>query len=264
MNKKYALQKKYFQELNEKILRAENILFFCDYDGTLAPFNPVPAKAKALPESIKSLRLIAEKENYYLSLVSGRKLSDLKNMIQFENANYAGSHGLEIELLKDNQIIHPFQAQNIDQKSKEIYQEIKEKYQAESQVELEDKGFGIALHFNDEIMQKEISDEINKKLQSTNYQLLVGRKIVELRPQGWNKGKAVNFIAKKMVEQFSLNNYLKIYIGDDRTDEDAFKVIEAGISIYVQNEDDLNTEAEYYLKDPHDTAKLLELLAGEA
>ena len=264
MNKKYALKNKYLRELKEKILRAENILFFCDYDGTLAPFNPDPAEAKALPESVENLSEIAEKRKYYLSLVSGRKLSNLKNMIQLKNVNYAGSHGFEIELFTSNQIIYPFQDQDIDQKSKEIYQEIKEKYQDRFQVKLEDKGFGIALHCSNEIIQEEISEEINKKIQDTNYQILVGRKIVEVRPEGWDKGKAVNFIAEKISDEFSLQNYLKIYIGDDKTDEDAFKVIEEGISIYVQNEDDLNTEAEYYLKNPHDTAKLLQSLAGEA
>lgn len=264
MNKKYALKNKYWQEIRQKILRANHILFFSDYDGTLAPFNPVPAEADALTEAVESLKLIAEKEKYYLSLVSGRQLSDLKNMLKLEKANYAGSHGLEIELFISDEIIYPFSEQNIDQKSKEIYQDIKEKYQAKAQLEVEDKGFGMALHCSDEITKKEIRDELNEKFAEKKYQVLAGRKIVEIRPQAWNKGKAVNFIAGKISEKFALENYLKIYIGDDRTDEDAFQVIDEGISIYVQNEDDLNTEAEYYLKDPHDTVELLKLLAGEA
>jgi trehalose 6-phosphate phosphatase len=94
--------------------------------------------------------------------------------------------------------------------------------------------------------------------------LLSGREVIEIRPKGWDKGKAVNYISDQIREKSDINEVLRIYIGDDRTDEDAFKVLKDGITIYVQNEDDLNTEAEYYLRDPEDTAKLLKSLAGES
>jgi len=58
--------------------------------------------------------------------------------------------------------------------------------------------------------------------------------VLEIRPViDWNKGKAVEFL----LESLSLSNrndVLPIYVGDDKTDEDAFKVRRstAGIRCY--------------------------------
>jgi trehalose 6-phosphate phosphatase len=51
-----------------------------------------------------------------------------------------------------------------------------------------------------------------------------GRKVLEIRPAiKWDKGKAVNFLLESLGMANS-NDVLPVYIGDDRTDEDAFKV----------------------------------------
>lgn len=54
--------------------------------------------------------------------------------------------------------------------------------------------------------------------------LTQGRKVIEIRPTiKWDKGKALEFLLESLGFAHS-NNVLPIYIGDDRTDEDAFKV----------------------------------------
>lgn len=57
-----------------------------------------------------------------------------------------------------------------------------------------------------------------------NIQLHSSIQVFEVRPViDWNKGKAVEFL----LESLGLNeseDVLPIYVGDDRTDEDAFKV----------------------------------------
>jgi len=79
--------------------------------------------------------------------------------------------------------------------------------------------------------------------------------VFEIRPYGiWNKGNAVNWIWE---------NYGKgrtpIYIGDDTTDEDAFRAIRGkGIGISVGK----NNEADYYVTSQKDVKKLLGLISG--
>lgn len=54
--------------------------------------------------------------------------------------------------------------------------------------------------------------------------LTQGRKVLEIRPTiKWDKGKALEFLLESLGFANS-NDVLPIYIGDDRTDEDAFKV----------------------------------------
>lgn len=48
--------------------------------------------------------------------------------------------------------------------------------------------------------------------------------VLEVRPViDWNKGKAVEFLLESLGLSHR-DDILPIYIGDDRTDEDAFKV----------------------------------------
>ncbi|PXV63686.1 trehalose 6-phosphate phosphatase [Halanaerobium congolense] len=263
MNKNYILDKHNLDLIQEKIDEAENILLFLDYDGTLAPFKAEPLSAFALPEIMTSLKKLEKSSKYYLSLVSGRKLSELKNMIDLRRSNYAGSHGLEIELFFREDVVYPYQSKRLDELSRKSYQKTKEKYIESETVKLEDKGFGFALHIDSESKQKEIERKLKLIFENTAYQLLSGRKIIEVRPEGWDKGKAVDYITNQIRDNLDIENILRIYIGDDRTDEDAFKVLEDGIRIYVENEAGLTTEADYYLNDPGDTAKLLKKLAGE-
>ncbi|MGP3778593.1 trehalose-phosphatase [Halanaerobium saccharolyticum] len=263
MNKKYALDNLNLNNIKAQIKKADNVLFFLDYDGTLAPFQPDPLSAFALPEIETNLKELEKKEAYYLSLVSGRKLAELKKMIDLKRSNFAGSHGLEIELFFSEGVIYPYQTNEIDVLSKKNYQKSKEKYLAKAGVRLEDKGFGFALHFESEQKQLKAEKDLKALFKNTAYQVLAGRKIVEIRPAGWDKGQAVKYISNQINKKLGIDNTLQIYIGDDSTDEDAFRVIENGITIYVKNEDDLSTEAEYYLYDPEDTAELLGEIAGE-
>ena len=54
--------------------------------------------------------------------------------------------------------------------------------------------------------------------------LVAALQVLEVRPViDWNKGKAVEFLLDSLGLADS-DNVLPIYIGDDRTDEDAFKV----------------------------------------
>jgi len=263
MNKKHLLDKKYIKEFRQKINEYDKIFLFLDYDGTLAPFHPVPEEAYALEKSVSNIKKLAKSNKFIISFISGRKLRGLQKMIDIEKANYSGSHGLEIKMAFQDEVIYPFQDSSISEKSQNKYEEIKESYSKREDLRVEDKGFGLAFHCDNKVVQKEIEEELNAEFEDASYQILVGREIVEIRPQGWHKGKALKYIAENLAEQNNIDNYLNIYIGDDSTDEDAFRELEDGISIYVQNEGDLDTAADYYLKNPQDTAELLKKLAGE-
>ncbi|CAK9862110.1 unnamed protein product [Sphagnum jensenii] len=86
-----------------------------------------------------------------------------------------------------------------------------------------------------------------------------GRKVLEIRPAiAWDKGKAVDFLLSSLGLADS-NEVFPVYIGDDRTDEDAFKVLKDskhGCGILVTSVPK-ETKASFSLRDPHEVMEFL-------
>ena len=92
-----------------------------------------------------------------------------------------------------------------------------------------------------------------------------GKKVLEIRPPiDWHKGKAVETIINEMRAFLNSEHLLTIYLGDDTTDEDAFRIIHRpkGWSIYIGEENSLSN-ADYFLNSTSEVetflARLLEL-----
>ena len=88
-----------------------------------------------------------------------------------------------------------------------------------------------------------------------------GKKVYELLPDvEWDKGKAVLWLLENLgLERATVR---PIYIGDDRTDEDAFRALEkSGVGILV-SEEPRPTSASYSLKDPTEVERFLHELVA--
>src|SRR5204863_6856831 len=88
-----------------------------------------------------------------------------------------------------------------------------------------------------------------------------GKKVYELLPDvAWDKGKAVLWLLEAL--GLERGNIRPIYIGDDRTDEDAFRALEQrGIGILV-SEEPRATAASYSLRDPSEVERFLRELGA--
>jgi trehalose-phosphatase len=89
-----------------------------------------------------------------------------------------------------------------------------------------------------------------------------GKKVYEVRPAvDWDKGKAIRLIVNEYSRKCRATGPFLVYIGDDRTDEDAFKAVREydGISVLV-GEPDQDTIARYFLRSPAEVAKFLAVL----
>jgi trehalose-phosphatase len=86
-----------------------------------------------------------------------------------------------------------------------------------------------------------------------------GKKVYELLPDiEWDKGKAVLWLLEAL--GLDRENSRSIYIGDDVTDEDAFRALERrGIGILV-SEESQPTAARYSLGEPAEVERFLRLL----
>ncbi|KAG9143164.1 hypothetical protein Leryth_021360 [Lithospermum erythrorhizon] len=96
---------------------------------------------------------------------------------------------------------------------------------------VENHKFCAAVHYRnvDENSWPTIAQRVHDLLKDyPRLRLTYGRKVFEVRPIiDWNKGRAVEFLLETLGVGHS-EEVLPIYIGDDRTDEDAFKVLRDG------------------------------------
>lgn len=78
-----------------------------DYDGTLAPIAPHPDLAILPPETRNVLQRLSNISDVHITVISGRGVDNVRNMVGIDNITYAGSHGLEILHPDGSKFVHP-------------------------------------------------------------------------------------------------------------------------------------------------------------
>jgi trehalose-phosphatase len=236
------------------------VWLFLDYDGTLAPFKEHPSMAK-MPVSTRRI-LNSLKRFLPIYIVSGRSLSDIKEMVNIKDIFYIGNHGFQI-LTPDKNLYIPPKAKKLLPFIEELILTCKSYLGKVEGIFIEEKDFSFSIHYRackkkEEILVKKIiEDVILKSLKNKELQMLSGKKVFEIRPSiEWNKGVAVLWI----LERYAPKDCLPIYIGDDTTDEDAFLLIKKGLTILVAEREDQKTNAKYYLKGTEDVQRFLKIL----
>jgi trehalose 6-phosphate phosphatase len=129
---------------------------------------------------------------------------------------------------------------------------------------IEDKGLTASVHYRIVAPEKlgelkRIFTEITKPyVMAGQIKIGRGKKVLEIRPNiDWDKGKAVLWIIDALNPG---GEVLPIYIGDDKTDEDAFRALGGkGITILVSNTP-RKSNAEYFLRDVNEVKLFLEKL----
>ncbi len=262
MTSKYIFTDQHINYVFKKIVDYKHLFLFLDYDGTLAPFHDVPSRAKPLPGIINKIENLANNHNVSTTIISGRNINDLNKMINLSGLNYAGNHGLEINFKDGISFNWLTEKSNFDYKQfNNLKETIKKSISDNKTYHFEDKGAGFSIHFSNK--KPEIKKYLKQQITNSCLEIICGRNIIEVRPKGWDKGKAVNFIIERIKEQSNIENYVTIYLGDDSTDEDAFQTITDGITIYVKNDAALKTDADYYLYNPEEVQKFLQKLMNK-
>ncbi len=120
---------------------------------------------------------------------------------------------------------------------------------------LEEKDFSLAWHYRRadpeqaRVRAQELLDTLADYTRNIDVQVLEGRKVIEVRPSGINKGTAAQEWLKDRAPDFILG------IGDDWTDEDLFRALPAeACSVRVGL---ANTAAHYYLSSHTAVRRLL-------
>jgi trehalose-phosphatase len=89
----------------------------------------------------------------------------------------------------------------------------------------------------------------------------LGKKVFEIQPDiDWDKGRALLWLIDSL--GIAAEDGIIIYIGDDLTDEDAFRALpQQGVGIVVRDGETRPTAAQYRLADPDEVRAFLARLA---
>ncbi len=242
-------------------LKGKFLFLFLDYDGTLAPIVKTPEVATISKETKLLLFELSENPCCKIAVISGRSLEDIKKKLGLNNIIYSGNHGLEIQ---GPQIRFVTQISESYKKTLEqIMKDLNKKISPFKGAFIEDKGFSLALHFRlvkskfVHLVKTAFHETVILHLVKNKIKIRAGKKILEVRPiLEWDKGKVVLWLLARQKFIRSGCEVFPIYIGDDSTDEDAFKALKhIGITIFVGNPKP--SHAQYYLEDTNEVKEFL-------
>lgn len=250
---------------------ARHILLLIDYDGTLTPIVERPELAN-LTESTKLVfEALARRYEFKVGVISGRALADLKDKVGIRGIIYAGNHGMEIDG-PGISFVNPM-AEEFQPILRIVHQVLSRALQGIRGVVIEDKGLSLSVHYR--LAEEDKTEEVKNTFERITggaqalgkVKITSGKKVYEVKPAvAWDKGKAIKLLMKKYGKGGRKSGLLPIYLGDDLTDEDGFRVIENygnGLSVFV-GEKGQHSAARYFLKSPTEVVAFLEILLEQA
>lgn len=250
-NEKFFLHPRYIYPGSKIMEGKEKPVFFFDYDGTLTPIVQQPDLAKISPEMKEIIRQLSLK--YKLAIVSGRERKNLQTLVDIPGIFYAGDHGLDI-IGPDISMIHP-KAKKFLPLIQDISKSLDKSLSHIPGVIVEKKKMSVAIHYRQ--VSKEDLSGLKAPLKNIlkenkeHIRLLKGKKVVEFLPNiEWNKGKAVSWILNILGLVWSEHKIF--YLGDDTTDEDAFRILRTrGTSILIAEKAE-KSAADFRLSSPEE------------
>jgi trehalose 6-phosphate phosphatase len=246
----------FLEDVTNQLKSSSSVLLFLDYDGTVVPIRKEPSLALLSTERKSVIRTLSRIPWLFAGIISGRPLKEVRKLVGDEKLFYAGNHGFEI-LFKEKVWIHP-ELMSVGYSLIKVSSELKSATQGIKGILIEDKQATVSVHYRKVTSQSpgSILKTVLKVVEPYPdlFEVTRGKKVYEIRPCiDWDKGKAV----VKISQFFDFKpEPLKIYIGDDVTDEDAFGVLgKDDISIRVGYKK--GSKAQYFCRGSTDVLQFL-------
>ncbi len=216
----------------ESVAEGSERLLVLDYDGTLAPFRVERSEALPYPGVAPLVESIMEADGSRVVIVSGRAIDDLKELLPFDPMpELYGSHGWERMNADGTSTSLPIGAATLRGMDEALGFLDAEGLSSYS----ETKHGSIAFHWRgraiDEI--ESLKDRLQKGwlgiAEKYDLRVISFDGGIELRVPGNDKGTAI----RSLLDQTPLDSAVA-YLGDDTTDEDAFRELEGrGLRVLV-------------------------------
>ena len=240
----------------ESVAHAPARVLMLDYDGTLAPFHVQPERAVPYPEVAAALRQLVAAGGTRVVIVSGRPAEEVPPLLSLESRpEIWGSHGWE-RLFPDGRRV-------VEQPGGDASRSLGEATAAVSALtrdgaRLEQKLASLALHWRG--LDETVAADLQRRARAA-WQPIADRGAVEilafdggleLRAVGCNKQYAVKAVLSEAPQEAAI-----AYLGDDITDEDAFRAVRVrGVGVLVRPQF-RETAADVWIKPPEELVEFL-------
>ncbi|HYC44832.1 MAG TPA: trehalose-phosphatase [Burkholderiales bacterium] len=241
----------------ERVAKAPGRVLMLDYDGTLAPFHVRPERAVPYAEVLPVLEQVVRSGGTRVVVVSGRPADEVPPLLKLsERPEIWGSHGWE-RLLPDASRVVERPAANVQEALATCAREVESTQSAGARVER--KLASVALHWRGLAPEAALAAEQQARtawmpaVDAGSLELLPFDGGLEVRAVGCNKQYAVKAVLSQTPEDHAV-----AYLGDDVTDEDAFRAIKLrGLSVLVR-EQFRETTADVWITPPQELVQFLE------
>lgn len=244
--------------IRSTVAAGSELLCCLDFDGTLAPIVDDPDAATASARTESAVATLAAAPAVTTAIVSGRALPDVRDRIDGPEI-YAGNHGLELE--RDGTVaVHPI-ARKRATRITTVCGILESALAPIPNYRIENKRLTGTVHCRTvppaarPIVRQRTHAVVDRF--GDGLEVSPGKRILEIEPSiPWGKGNAVAMIAADLPP-----DVVSVYVGDDVTDESAFRVVEPdGIGVRVGGND--SSAASCRLDSPDEVAAFLEWLGS--
>ena len=235
-------------------------VLFLDYDGTLAPIVDDPESAIIDQKIYQIVKDLSLKPMTQVVIVSGRGEAFLKKQFKGINCYHAYEHGalfFDYQTKKLRNLI----SSNKDKWYFKAIDIIRDYTKRTPGSFFEKKNYAITWHHrnttNDygEFQARKLAQDLSATFSHLPVSVIVGKKVVEIKAIEANKGR----FAEWFMERYGSHAEFSLAVGDDRTDEDLFEVVNKfGATVKVGEFD--KTHAGYYVEEQSKVAPLLKSL----
>lgn len=207
-------------------LAGRHLLLLTDFDGTLSEIAPRPADAVVSDTVRRELTRVAKLDSVTVGVVSGRRLDDVARRVGPAAEFAAGLHGLEI--VGPDAAFHHYALDSVESVIARLAAAAERELAWCPGVFLENKTYALTCHVRmsppplaDRALE-EFEALAEPQLEARVLKLITGSKANELLPAvDWHKGRAAEWIRARVAPRVDRPVSI-VYLGDDRTDEDAF------------------------------------------
>lgn len=239
---------------------AQRLLLLTDFDGTLAPIVRHAAHARITGSTRRLLHALSRLRGVRVGVVSGRAASWLRQRVRLASLIYVGNHGLEIQG-PGARFVHPLARHYVPSQAR-LARELRIALADLPRAWVEAKRFTLSVHWR-AVAPRDVPAFHHRTRTvlapwsaAGRIQLTTGKRVIEIRPPiPWDKGNAVDWLAKRY-------GGTVWYLGDDQTDEAAFRAVNRrnGVSVLVGHRG--ATAARWALATPSEVRRLLSRLVA--
>lgn len=243
----------------ERCAKAKHALLALDYDGTLVELQRTPQEAAPTPQLLEVLAGLAVDPGLEVIIVSGREHQTLGTFFADVPVHLIAEHGLSYRAAGATSWEHLFP--ELDLSWRDAVRAILDDFTLRSKgAFVEKKSASLAWHYRTvepgfgDWQARELVNHLNEAFGKSPLEVIHGHKVIEVRPAGVNKGRAL----KSVMQRFGELDFL-FAAGDDRTDEDLFAALPP--SAYAVKIGRAVSMAPYRITTPAQLVNVLRLIA---